>query len=320
MNATSTNQLDALLRQMASLADANRLRLLRLLERHELGVAELCDIVQLPQSTVSRHLKLLSDEGWVVSRRSGTTNLYRMILDELDEPARQLWLVARKQTDDWATHHQDQVRLIEHLRRRRGASRSFFAGVASQWADTRDQLYGQAFLRDALIALLPEQWTIADLGCGTGELTRDLAASVGHVIGVDNSPEMLAAARAQTESLSNVELREGELESLPIEAERCDAALLILVLTYVPDPAAVLNEMHRVLKPGGKAVVVDLMRHDRDDFRRQLGQQSMGFTIDELQTRLTDVGFTRARCRPLRPDPKAKGPALVSATAMRPGS
>src|SRR3954464_2143612 len=91
-------QPEALLAWMESLADATRLRLLRLLERHELGVIELCDVVQLPQSTVSRHLRVLSDDGWVRSRRHGTTNLYRMVLDELDATPRRLWLLAREQT------------------------------------------------------------------------------------------------------------------------------------------------------------------------------------------------------------------------------
>src|SRR3954464_8180365 len=101
--AEANAQPDALLALMNSLADPTRLRLLRLLERHELGVVELCEILQLPQSTVSRHLKILSNQRWLPSRRHGTTHLYRTILDELAPPARKLWLVAREQTDAWAT-------------------------------------------------------------------------------------------------------------------------------------------------------------------------------------------------------------------------
>src|SRR4030088_745675 len=110
------SQPDALLGWMESLADPTRLRLLRLLERHELGVVELCDVLQLPQSTVSRHLKLLSDQNWTRSRRQGTTNLYRTILDELDPTARKLWILAREHTGDWATTQQDEQRLLRHLR------------------------------------------------------------------------------------------------------------------------------------------------------------------------------------------------------------
>src|SRR5207302_3171428 len=104
-------QPDSLLGWMESLADPTRLRLLRLLERHELGVVELCDVLQLPQSTVSRHLKVLTDEGWAQNRRQATTHLYRMILDELDPPQRKLWLLAREQTDEWPQVGQDRLRL-----------------------------------------------------------------------------------------------------------------------------------------------------------------------------------------------------------------
>src|SRR6187455_1237225 len=103
MIKSAASQPDALVARMECLADETRLRLLRLLERHELGVVELCEILQLPQSTVSRHLKVLADQAWVRSRREGTTRLYRMILDELTTPARKLWLLAREQTANWAT-------------------------------------------------------------------------------------------------------------------------------------------------------------------------------------------------------------------------
>src|SRR5277367_5165263 len=97
----SAPQTDSLLAWMSSLADMTRLRLLRLLERNELGVIELCDVLQLPQSTVSRHLKVLSDQGWCIGRRQGTTHLYRTLLDELETTARKLWILAREQTANW---------------------------------------------------------------------------------------------------------------------------------------------------------------------------------------------------------------------------
>src|SRR5882724_622643 len=109
-SAPALRQPEALLGWMESLADPTRLRLLRLLERHELGVAELCDVLQLPQSTVSRHLKVLADQAWVRNRPQGTTNLYRMDLGEAHPAARRLWTLTREQTDDWATVAQDQLR------------------------------------------------------------------------------------------------------------------------------------------------------------------------------------------------------------------
>lgn len=315
--ATLVTQPDALLKQMASLADLTRLRLLRLLEKHELGVAELCDVLQMPQSTVSRHLKVLGDEGWVVSRRSGTTNLYRMILDELDDPARQLWLLARDQTESWATVRQDQVRLVRRLQSRKDEAQRFFADVAHQWASRRQDLYGSAFMNHAVVSLLPSDWVVADLGCGTGDFASRVAGAVKTVIGVDSSPAMLEAARQSIAGRKNIDLREGDLEDLPIDDGACDAATMLLVLTYVPNPDKALAEMARVIRPGGKAVVVDLMRHDREEFRREHGQHSLGFESAELAKMLQKAGFKTPRCEPLPPEPDTKGPALLLAGATR---
>src|SRR5688572_24293262 len=158
------NQTQNLLSWMEALSDATRLRLLRLLERHELGVVELCDILQLPQSTVSRHLKVLGDQKWVRSRREGTTRLYRMILDELTAPARRLWLLAREQTESWATLKQDELRLTRVLREREvDGSQAFFAGAAGEWDKLRRELYGDAFTTEAMLSLLPSDLVVADL-------------------------------------------------------------------------------------------------------------------------------------------------------------
>jgi ArsR family transcriptional regulator len=302
---------------MASLADATRLRLLRLLERHELGVVELCDVLQLPQSTVSRHLKVLGDQGWATSRRQGTTRLYRMILDELDPAARRLWLLTREQTEAWATVQQDALRLARHLRQRQEESQAFFAGAAAEWDKLRGELYGSDFTTAALLSLLPRDLVVADLGCGTGQAIAQLAPNVKQVIGVDNSAAMLKAAKKRCAELFNVDLRRGDLETLPIDDALCDGALLLLALTYVADPAVVLREMSRVLKKGGRAVIVDLLPHDRDDFRRQMNQQASGFDPKQFATQLASAGFANVQVTPLPPKPDAKGPALFLATAVQ---
>jgi len=306
-------QPEALLGWMESLGDATRLRLLRLLERHELGVAELCHVLQLPQSTVSRHLKVLADQGWVTSRGQRTTNLYRM--ETTDPAARKLWQLARDQTDGWATVSQDQLRLTRLLANRQPETQAFFAGAAGQWDRLRDELYGRAFGREALLALLPPGWTVADLGCGTGQTAAALAPHVRRVIAVDQSAAMLKAARKRTIGLGNVEVRQGSLQALPLDAASCDGALLLLALTYVSEPVAALREAGRILRPGGRLVVVDLLRHDRDEFRRDMGQVRLGFDLDELQKIMGEAGLGDARARALAPEAQAKGPALVLATA-----
>jgi ArsR family transcriptional regulator len=298
---------------MESLAEPTRLRLLRLLERNELGVAELCDVLQLPQSTVSRHLKVLSDQGWLASRGQRTANLYRM--EVADAAARKLWQLARQQTEAWATTAQDQLRLARVLAARQPAAQAFFEGAAGKWDRLREQLYGRSFQHEALLSLLPASWTVADLGCGTGQVAAALAPHVRRVVAVDQSAAMLKAARRRMAGLANVELRQGSLEVLPLESASCDAALLLLALTYVADPEAAVREAARIVRGGGRLVIVDLLRHDRDEFRREMGQERLGFTLDELQAIMAATGLEDVRIRALPPEPQAKGPALLLASA-----
>lgn len=314
----SPAQPDALLAWMECLADPMRLRILRILERHELGVADLCDILQAPQSTVSRHLKLLLEQHWLQHRRSGTNHLYEMILDELSTPARKLWIVAREETQSWATLAHDELRLQRRLAQRENDSQSFFAGAATDWDRIRDELYGARFDLHALLPLLPSTAIIADLGCGTAQLALELARHVKTVIGIDNSAEMLKAAKKRASAQPNLDLRRGELTALPIDTASVDAALMILALTYIPEPAAAIAEMSRILQPGGKAILIDLLRHDRDDFRRQLGQKWPGFDTAAIEKSLAQAGLTTVTIRPIPPDQAAKGPALFIATAVKP--
>jgi ArsR family transcriptional regulator len=300
------------------LADPTRLRLLRLLERNELGVAELCGVLQLPQSTVSRHLKALVDGGWARGRSEGTNRLYRMPARE-DALGRRLWALAREQTERWPTLEQDRLRLVRLRAERQPAALAFFSGAAGRWDRMRSELYGQAFTQSALLSLLPPDWVVADLGCGSGLVAAALAPFVRTVIGVDQSAAMLRAARKRTAALRNVELRQGSLESLPLDSRSVDGALLLLSLTYLSDPSRALAEAAQALKPGGRLVVVDLLRHDREEFRRRMGQVSLGFEPEDLARMLEDAGLEGPSCRPLPPEPRAQGPALLLASAGRSG-
>jgi ubiquinone/menaquinone biosynthesis C-methylase UbiE/DNA-binding transcriptional ArsR family regulator len=314
MNKKPEAQPEALLSRMTSLADATRLRLLRLLEGQELGVVDLCDVLQMPQSTISRHLKVLADHGWVRSRRDGTTHLYRTA--EMEADSRRLWLLAREQTRSWVTIQQDELRLERRLRHKQDRARAFFAGAARDWERLRSELYGDSFLHAAMLSLLPAHYVVADLGCGTGQVSCELAPVVRRVIAVDNSPAMLRAASRRTEEYPNVDLRQGDLADLPVEDNECDAAVLLLSLTYVASPLQVIREASRILQPAGKLVLVDLLPHDREEFQRQMGQQCRGFSKDQVLELLAQSGFLSAFTKPLPPESKAKGPALFLATAV----
>jgi ubiquinone/menaquinone biosynthesis C-methylase UbiE/DNA-binding transcriptional ArsR family regulator len=308
---------ETFLDRLASLSDAVRVRVLHVLGRHELGVAELCDVVQLPQSTVSRHLKALAEQQWIVGRREGTNRLYRMISDELEPAARKLWVVARDQTDAWPAVKQDRLRLERVLRDRDVDGPAFFESAAGEWDRLRRELYGERFSVAAMLSLLPAGTVVVDLGCGSGNLTFELAPFVKTVIGVDSSAAMLKAAKRRTAGLGNVDLRRGDLSAVPVDSSSCDSAVMVLALTYVPDPAAVVAEMARVLKPAGRGVIVDLLPHDRDDFRRRTGQVSLGLDTDRIVRWMTDAGMTGVATRPLEPEPNVKGPALFIAAGVR---
>src|SRR5471030_1024262 len=249
----------AILDHLASLADTTRSRILMLLDRHELTVSELCSIVQLPQSTVSRHLKALSDSGWISARAEGTSNLYTMMRDKLDPAARRLWLLVREQVGPSAAAAHDQRRLQAALAERRTKSQEFFSSSAGQWDRVRDDLFGDRFHLAALAAFAQREWTVGDLGCGTGQVSAALAPFVAHVVAVDASAAMLQAAKKRLQGFDNVDLRRGELEALPIDDARLDAATLMLVLHHVPEPERALADVARVLKPGGLVVLVDML-------------------------------------------------------------
>jgi ArsR family transcriptional regulator len=308
----------AILDQLASLADTTRSRLLLLLDRHELTVTELCEIVQLPQSTVSRHLKALADGGWVVARAEGTSNLYTMAgRDELDASARRLWLLVREQVGPTPAAAQDQRRLQRVLADRRTKSQEFFSSSAGQWDRVRDELFGDRFHLAALAAFADRSWVVGDLGCGTGQLSAALAPFVERVVAVDASAAMLQAARKRLAGLDNVDLRRGELESLPIDDARLDAATLMLVLHHVPAPEVALGEVARVTKPGGRLIVVDMLPHDREQYRQQMGHVWLGFPEGQMLRMLRDTGFTDTRVVGLPADARVKGPALFAAAARR---
>jgi ubiquinone/menaquinone biosynthesis C-methylase UbiE/DNA-binding transcriptional ArsR family regulator len=307
----------AILDHMSALSDPTRCRMLLLLEKHELTVSELCAVLQMPQSSVSRHLKTLADDDWVVSRRDGTSRFYSMAVDDLDAGAKRLWPLIREQVAATVAATQDERRLRGVLARRRAKSQAFFASAAGGWDRLRRELFGDTFQLWAVLGLIDPTLTVGDLGCGTGQLGEILSPYVRRVVAVDSSAEMLDAARQRLAGVSNVELRQGELESLPIEAGALDAAVLSLVLHYSPAPARAVGEVGRVVRSGGRVLVVDMLPHDRQEYQQQMGHVWLGFSEKQIVRLLTGAGFADVQVRPLPADPEARGPALFAAVGVR---
>jgi ArsR family transcriptional regulator len=307
----------AILEHMTALSDPTRCRMLLMLEKHELTVSELCSVLQMPQSSVSRHLKTLADDNWITSRRDATSRFYTMPLDDLDSAASRLWPLIREQVASTTAAAHDERRLRGALDRRRLKSQAFFATAAGKWDRLREGLFGDSFYLWAVLGLIDPTLTVGDLGCGTGQLTETVAPYVRRVIAVDGSTEMLDAARTRLADLRNVDMRKGELESLPIKDGELDAALLSLVLHYSPDPGRTLAEVARVCRPAAKVLVVDMLPHHHEEYQQQMGHVWLGFSEKQIVKFLTAAGFTHARVRALPVDPDAKGPALFAAIATR---
>jgi ubiquinone/menaquinone biosynthesis C-methylase UbiE/DNA-binding transcriptional ArsR family regulator len=299
--------------RLTALADPIRARLLLVLERHELTVSELRAALQLPQSTVSRHLRALADARWVASREDGTSNRYRMVARELDPGARKLWQSVREEVGAMATAARDAERVHSVVAARHSTSQRFFASSAAQWDRLRAELFGSRTELLSLLGLLDARWTVGDLGCGAGQLAEAMAPFVKRVIAVDESPAMLRASRARLATRTNVEVREGTLESLPVEGGELDVAILSLVLHYVADPPLALAGVHRALKKEARVLIVDMMPHDRAEYRQTMGHVWLGFGEDQLTRWSEDAGFETCRFAPLAAPTHSKGPTLFSA-------
>jgi ubiquinone/menaquinone biosynthesis C-methylase UbiE len=306
-----------ILDHMAALADPIRCRILLPLERHELTVNEICSVLQLPQSTVSRHLKTLADDGWVASRRDGTSRFYGMAIQELDPGAQRLWPLIREQVAGTNGAEQDERRLKTVLAKRRSKSEEFFASASGQWDHLRAELFGDRFHLHALLALIDPAMTIGDLGCGTGQVSELVAPHVVKVIAVDGSTDMVQAARKRLKSANNVDVRRGDMEALPIDDAQLDAAVVALVLHHVPEPARALAEMHRVLKSGGRVLIADMLPHDRVEYQQQMGHVWLGFSEKTMKKHLEAAGFDTPVISALPADADAKGPSLFVATARK---
>lgn len=308
-----------LLDALGALSDQTRCRMLLVLERRELTVGELADVLQLPQSTVSRHLKVLADTGWVGSRRDGTSRFYSFEFSgsNADSGLEAVWTLARDQVAERAAAAQDQLRLKSVLARRAARSQTFFASSAGQWDRLREELFGEHFYLRGMLGLADDRWTVGDLGCGTGIVTSALAPFVARVIAVDASDEMLAAARERLGDAGNVDLRAGQLEALPIDRAVLDAATLMLVLHHVPDPAAALAEAARTLKPGGRLLIVDMLPHEREEYKQQMGHVWLGFSAEQMTRLMEGAGFEGVRVHTLPAEAAMRGPSLFVATGRK---
>lgn len=298
---------------LSLLGDVARVRLLRLVEQAELGVGELAIAAQLPQSTVSRHLKALHEHGWIVKRIEGTASFYRLLPQALDADLGRLWETTRGRVASSPVFTDDATRLRQVLASRRTDSQAFFGRIGGEWHEMRHELFGTGFGPEAMLGLLDPDSVIADLGCGTGDAAERLSPLVRKVIAVDREPAMLEACRKRLGDRDGIEFVRADLVDLPLEDASIDAAVIMLVLHHVDDPIGILHESARVLRPGGRVLVVDMVRHERDEYRHDMGHRHLGFDEADVRGWAKPAGFARTTWRRLPPKAGARGPGLFAA-------
>lgn len=288
-------------RQLKALGDETRLRLLHLLRRGELAVGELQEILNMGQSRISTQLTHLKEVGLVADRRAGRRSYYSVAQDAplalLDVVLNEDGLSADFRADDAGYEA-----LME---RRRLESRAYFDRVAAAFGD--QVLPGRTWegLARALIRLCP-RGRYVDLGIGDGMLTLMLADVAESVTAVDLSPEMLRQlqARASAQGATNVETVEGDIEDLPLDGGQFDVAILSQALHHAVEPARCLAEARRVLRPGGRLLVLDLLAHGEAWVREKLQHTHLGFAETELRELVVSAGFEHVSIERAARDPQ----------------
>lgn len=282
MNLAATSRL------LKVLGDETRLRLLNLLRKGELAVGELQEILNMGQSRISTQLTQMKEVGLVRDRRAGRRSYYSLCSDG------PLELIAQVLDDaDLATEFRaDQAGYQALLERRRRESRAYFDRVAAAFGE--QVLPGRTWegLSRGLLRLAPRARYI-DLGIGDGMLTLMLAEVAESVTAVDLSPEMLRQleSRAKAQNIQNVATVEADIEDLPMEDGQFDVAVLSQALHHASEPARCLAEARRVLRPGGKLLLLDLLAHGEEWVRERLQHRHLGFTEGDLLRLVSEAGF-----------------------------
>jgi ubiquinone/menaquinone biosynthesis C-methylase UbiE/DNA-binding MarR family transcriptional regulator len=284
----------SILKNLRLLADPSRLRVLLLVEREELSVAELQEILGMGQSRISTHLAQLKQAGLVEDRRNGKSILYRLkaLPSQGSKAFEQLLAVLREAAHEIPEADQDLDALRLALRRRQDKTRAYFDELAGKFG--RHYMPGRSWkgLAETLLVLMPPL-VVADLGAGEGTFSQLLARRAKKVIAVDNSEKMVeyGSELARKHGVQNLEYRKGDLEDVPLRDASVDLAFFSQSLHHAQHPERAVSEAWRILKPGGRIVVLDLLRHNYEEARELYADLWLGFTEVEALRFLRQAGF-----------------------------
>jgi ArsR family transcriptional regulator len=274
-----------------ALSDETRLRILNLLCKKELSVNEIVAILNMGQSRISRHLKILSDSSLIFSRKDGLWVFYKA--NDQDFSGELINLIDSRLKDE-EIFSLDMFRLDKYIKDRGEKGKEYFNKIASDWKMIRGEILGELDLNSEIVKVTGKCLCAADLGCGNGELSGLLLAKSEKVIGVDRSPGMLDEAGKYLKSLGRdrFDLRLGELAHLPVRDGETDCAVINMVLHYLDDPSVAIAEAGRIVKAGGKLVIAELESHGDESLRSNYGHRWLGFTSDTVKSWIESNGFS----------------------------
>jgi len=307
----------SILKTLRVVADPSRLRILLLLAGEELSVAELQEILTMGQSTISTHLAQLKQAGLVEDRRTGKNSLYK-IGPANSTPLDQILSLARKEIPEAID---DQAAMRRVLRKRQDKMRTFFDSVAGRLG--KDYVPGKSWksVAEALLRLMPPM-VIADLGAGEGAFALLLAQRAQKVIAVDSSACMIEVGRDQAlrSGVENLEYRLGDMEELPIETASVDLVFFSQSLHHALHPERAVTEAARILVPGGRIVILDLVKHRFEEARELYADEWLGFSETELESILEKAAFTNIQTSVVHKDPDPPNFQTLLAVADKPAN
>jgi ArsR family transcriptional regulator len=295
----------SIVKTLRAVADPNRLRILLLLGGEELSVAELQEILVMGQSTISTHLSQLKQAGLVEDRRTGKSNLYRLTNSATSSGGGVLDGLLKQAREDIPESGPDQAAMRSVLKKRQDKMRSFFDSVAGRLG--RDYVPGKSWksLAETLLRLMPPM-VIADLGAGEGAFALLLAQQAKKVIAVDSSAKMIEVGREQAlrHGVENVEYRLGDMEEIPIGDGEVDLVFFSQSLHHALHPERAVEDVWRILKPGGRIVILDLVKHRFEEARELYADEWLGFSETDVEAMLEKSGFRSVQTSVVHKEPE----------------
>ena len=278
-----------------ALSDPTRLRIVTLLRSMELSVGELAHVLGQSQPRVSRHIKILCDAEIAIRRREGS-----WVFLALGDPK---WLTPLFEASDYLTKisggdhwaQADSVRLSAVRADRAAFAERYFTDHAKDWDAIRSLHESDEAVEHKIVAALTQSpiGRLVDVGTGTGRMIELLGTNASHIVGIDRSPEMLRLARAKLAEagLDQIDLRQGDINGLPLDADCADTAILHQVLHYLPAPEAAIAELARITAPNGRILIIDFAPHDHEELRDKNAHARLGFSDEQIKGWFTASGL-----------------------------